>query len=78
MKTYLLNKMVLGFLNKNHKCFYLFHLFTFSNCYYKINLSRLMIKIYNKNIKIAEINLAEKNKTSEIDYLERLRKILYH
>ena len=37
-----------------------------------------MIKIYNKNIKIAEMNLAEKNKTSEIDYLERLRKILYH
>ena len=36
-----------------------------------------MIKIYYKNIKIAEMNLAEKNKTSEIDYLERLRKILY-
>ena len=36
-----------------------------------------MIKIYYKNIKIEEMNLAEKNKTSEIDYLKRLQKILY-
>ena len=43
----------------------------------KINLSRFMIKIYYKNIKIAEMNLAKKNKTSEIDYLKRLQKILY-
>ena len=44
----------------------------------KINLFPLTIKIYNKSIKNAEMNLAEKNKTTEIDYLERLRKILYH
>ena len=36
-----------------------------------------MIKIYYKNIKIEEMNLTEKNKTSEIDYLKRLQKILY-